>query len=153
MKKFFFNQILCSSILTLLFFLFASIVWAKNSEASIESTVRSNANTGGNSGGNIQTGDASARSSVKTEVNGSAGENKIKAEASAEASGKKVELEAETEGTENVNIQKEITAEDSSASVEVKTTQGEVAASRAGVFSKISNAIGSFFDKLLSIFS
>ncbi|PJA86741.1 MAG: hypothetical protein CO141_03170 [Candidatus Moranbacteria bacterium CG_4_9_14_3_um_filter_42_9] len=169
MKKILSNRIFQASLVVAIVFLAGAIsVQAKNTNTTINNNIRSSANTsGGNSGENIETGSASAKASVKTETNGTAGETSIQTDVSAEVNGKKVEINTESFGEEDINIQKEVSEDGASASVDVETNQTsegddlvgmeDVVTKPTGVVARVTNAIDdaleNFFKKIFFLFS
>lgn len=152
---------------TLAFLCVAGISLAKeNSGAYIQNNVSATANTGDNhisGSGSIKTGNASAESSVKTEVN-SSGNTEIDIEAQAEANGEKVEASVESKNSdENIDIHKETGDENASASVDVEintnisqdanAAEQNVDEAKKGIFASVKETVKSFIGKIISLFA
>ena len=141
-----------------LFFILAAPVLVFGTPAyasSIKNNVSATANSGGNKlegSGTIETGDANAKSSVSTKINGEEDTIEIRTEVKARANGQEVEIK--TEGDESVSIEKEI----GGAKAEVDITadrdadmDAEIGADeteKVGVVEKIWEGIKSFFGNI-----
>jgi hypothetical protein len=168
-KKVFLKMSVNLSVVTLLFFLtlVSTTGEAEGSSVNIKNNVRAKANSGGNTisgSGEINTGDATAKSSVKTNVSGE--EINVSAEAEAEANGEKAEVNVESSG-EDVNIHEEA----GNASAEVNVTnnlqpttnneqqdnndinESEKKSFFAKTVSSIRSGIKSVVNKIITIFS
>lgn len=97
----------------------AQVTLNESSNVNIKNNVITSADSSGNSG-SVQTGDASASTSVKNNIStGESGQTNIQTDASAEANGQKVQIS--TQGDQPVSIQKKTADGQSQASVEVQT--------------------------------
>jgi len=127
------------------------------------------ANTGGNSGeGSIQTGNASAKSTVENKINSENAASTVKAYVKAEANGEKVEKKIEknvTDLNEDVNLSVEANSESANNNAsqpplnqaqDELPTQDPIAEknnSQIEIISSVITGLKDFFNKILSIFS
>lgn len=148
---------------------------ASTASAFTEIEIKSSAtsNSGGNSGeGSIQTGNASAKSTVENKINTDGNAGTVKIEAKAEANGEKVEKKVDGSqwavdgGNTNANAQS--TEEDESLNLDLpvkpendKTNyEGEIQnqnqandSPQRSFFSLIATSVKNIFNRLASLFS